>query len=134
MDILSGTSETLWHSDEHEIRQLLMGRRITSVTDNTLTLDNGTTLTVEAANHDGPCCDMHNTLHFLATFDNVITRVQFVTKELADASAENPRSYEIFVYSSKVKTKNKGKTAILSVSGDQGNFGYGSGYTLTVTP
>lgn len=129
---------TLHNSDEHEIRALLTDRRITSVEDNILTLDDGTCITVLPDNSTGIGHHIEHTLDHLASYDNRITRVQFVNKTYEGDDNKHPhRTYQIFVYSSAIKTKNKGKQKLIEVNEracSSTGYLYGMGFQLIITP
>ena len=114
--------KTLGHEEESAIEALLMGRTAVRVTDDTLLLDDGTTLQVVP--NDGGClCGAGDyDLTELNGVDNIITRVEFVEGSAGDFNT----AYRIFVLADNQRIN------LLTVEGDDGNGWYGTGYEIVV--
>ena len=117
---------TFYQDDADAITELLMGRKVTKVSDAELLLDNGTVLRLEG--NDGGCaCNAGcYDLVELNGCDNVITRVEFRNDPDDDYSDENG-VYQIFVYADNHKIN------LATFEGSDGNGYYGTGYSITVT-
>lgn len=118
-------------SDEEEIAQLLIGRRVEKVTENTLLLDDGTILEVQG-NEGGCACSAGDYyLTELNGVDNAIMSVE-IERRLADGEeaddwyGEPDEVYTIFVYAENEKIK------LAQFEGSDGNGYYGTGFQLTV--
>lgn len=112
--------------DQDAVEKLLMGRQVTDVTDNRLTLDDGTVLTF-VGNEGGCSCGAGDyDLTSLARVDNVITRVEFVNDPDGDDYSGATGVYEIFVYAENEKI------SLARFEGSDGNGYYGTGYTILV--
>ena len=107
-----------------EIKNLLMFHKIMKVVDDTLVLDNGTELTVEANEGCGGCSSGWYSITELNECNNVITNVEFDCDDCDNG--EDDTSYKIFVYAEDKHIK------ILQVDGNDGNGYYGTGYTIYV--
>lgn len=112
-------------ADHDKVTELLMGRRVVKVSDNTLWLDSGALLTLEG--NDGGCvCGAGDyELTALNEVDNVITKVEFVDDPDDDSRPENGR-YEIFVFADNERIN------LATFEGSDGNGYYGTGYSIKV--
>lgn len=118
------------HDDDYEISQILVGRKIISYVDDTLTLDNGTTLYIQPNDGCGGCVSGYYQLDALNTFDNVITKAEVsVADDLTTSQYGSTTTYELFVYAEGVPTGQ----SVVTVSGDDGNGYYGTGFSIIVT-
>jgi hypothetical protein len=110
------------HKEKEAIEDLLLGHTVAVVDDKTLTLDNGTQLTLVGNMGCGGCPMGAYDLTALNGADNVITRVSFF---------ENPDDvnglYQIFVYMAHDMIN------LASFEGCDGNGYYGTGYTIHVS-
>ena len=126
-------SSRLDYNDEDEIRALLIGHSVAKAADDKLTLDDGTVLEIIGNDGCGGCASGNYWLDDLNDCLNIITAVTFddTANDHADLDAygfyEGQRSYRIFVYA-----ENK-QINLLTVSGDDGNGYYGTGYSIKVT-
>ena len=112
-----------------DIAHHLVGRTIVSVSDSegegTLTLDDGTTLTIIPNQGCGGCINGWYHLERLEGVENVITSVEMVTRtQPYDYGYEDV--YELFVFTE------AGKHHLATIQGDEGNGYYGYGFTVTV--
>lgn len=117
---------TFYETDHAEVEALLLGRKVTKVSDDTLVLDDGTSLKFEG--NDGGCvCSAGDyDLTELNGVDNVITNVEFVD----DPDSEDRPSngvYKIFVFADNKKIN------LAIFEGSDGNGYYGTGYSIQVT-
>lgn len=117
-------SRELYYCEEEKIKELLMYRKIVKVENDTLYLDNGTTLEVVGNVGCGGCASGNYDVTELNECDNVITNVEFVCDD--DDSEWGDTSYKIFVYAENKKIK------IIQVDGTDGNGYYGTGYSIIV--
>ena len=116
-----------YESDENEIRELLLYRKVVKVEGNTLVLDNGTELTFEGNAGCGFCGSGWYSVTELNECDNVITNVEFVRDNVVkNKDGYDETSYKIFVYAEDKHIK------LAQIDGDDGNGYYGTGYTLYV--
>ena len=111
--------------DEKEIKELLLYHKITKVNENTLELDSGTILEIEANEGCGGCYSGWYSIAELNDCDNAITNVEFVCDNNCKNDGDET-SYKIFVYAEDKHIK------LLQVDGDDGNGYYGTGYTIYV--
>lgn len=124
-----GVSE-IGYSQEGEIRELLLGRRVVEVDGDHLQLDNGTIVRV-IPNGGGCSCGAGDyELEHLSLVDNAITKVEFELVNLPgfDKYDTDKYAYRIFVFADNKRIN------LLSVEGDDGNGYYGTGYELLVKP
>ncbi|MCI8466957.1 MAG: hypothetical protein HFI08_02025 [Bacilli bacterium] len=117
---------SLYQNDEEEIKELLLGRTIEKVNDNTLKLDNG--LILEIQPNQGCCCGAGDyDITELNECLNVITNVELVEENINNSDGwSDEYSYKIFVYAEDKKIK------LLQVDGDDGNGYYGTGYEIVI--
>ena len=107
--------------DEKELKDLLVGHKVTQVVDATLTLDDGTSLYFEANEGCGGCGSCCYTLNELNKVDNIITNVEITT---ADEGYDT--YYRIYVYAEQPQL-------LAEFEGSDGNGFYGTGFTITVS-
>ena len=119
--------------DGRDLAPHLVGRTIISVSkdtnedgmgDGTLTLDDGTTLTITPNEGCGGCENGWYYLEHLEGAENIITSVETVTRT-DDYGGEDV--YELFVFTE------AGKHHLATIHGDEGNGWYGYGFTVNVT-
>jgi hypothetical protein len=115
-------NQVLLHSNTDEIEGLLLGRTVTVVGDNTLTLDDGTQLTLVGNEGCGGCNNGRYDLTALNGVDNVITRAAFF-----EAPNDTNGLYQIFVYAAHDMIN------LVTFEGGDGNGFYGTGYHIRVT-
>lgn len=111
-----------------QFAELLAGRKIVKAQNNALWLDNGMKLKITP--NDGGCtCGAGDyRVTDLNTCDNIITSAALVHEESnGDQYAETPNTWRLFVFS--------GNQAVnaFTVTGDDGNGYYGTGFHITVT-
>lgn len=116
----------LYYSNENEIKDLLMFRKVIKVENSTLFLDNGVELEVVANSGCGGCSAGWYEVTELNGCDNAITNVEFICDDINDPKSYDDTSYKIFVYAEDKKIK------LLQVDGSDGNGYYGTGYTIMV--
>lgn len=118
---------TLDHDDAEAITALLVGRKITKVSDTELLLDNGTALRLEG--HEGGCsCGAGDyELTELNGCDNIITSVELVNSPDSDYD-EGDGTYRIFVIADNQRIN------LATFTGSDGNGYYGTGYYIHVRP
>ncbi len=125
--------------DTTQITELLMGRKVTDVLGDVMTLDNGTRIKVQG--NDGGCsCGAGDyELSVLNRVDNIITNVEFDYRPAGDGDyvefdendpdapgSEYEGFYRIYVFAGHEKIN------LLQVDGTDGNGYYGTGFSLTV--
>ena len=118
------------HTEEEAIRMLLTGRRIVSAHEDTLTLDNGTTVKVIPNSGCGGCTSGGYWLEHIAAVDNIITDVRIDSEQVGEPRAggdDGAFRYSIFVFADAVEIN------AVTVEGDDGNGYYGTGYRLLIT-
>jgi hypothetical protein len=103
------TTETIYYDDEKAIGDLLMGKTVVKVGDDTLALSDGTVLTIVP--NEGGCSN------------NAIMNV--VIKQVEDEPYGDTH-YQIFVLAEDRRIK------LLDVSGNDGSGYYGTGYWIEV--
>lgn len=119
------------HTDEEDIREVLMGRKVESVSifDHEIVLDDGTVLEI-APNNGSLHSEFGNYfLEDLNTTDNIITKVEFgesLRYPTGSTWADTEKRYTIFVYADSQKIN------LLEVDGDDGDGNYGTGYEICV--
>ena len=113
--------------DQKEIQTLLLGHRITKVSENILELDDGTQ--IQFVGNSGCCvCESgHYYLMELNGVDNIITKVEF---DYSPASyydyPEEDGHYRIFVVAEDKRI------TLAEFEGTDGNEYYGTGYSIIV--
>jgi hypothetical protein len=114
--------------DKAGIEQLLMGRKVAKVADDTVVLDNG--IRLRFVGHDGGCSCSSGCydLTELNGVDNVITRVEFVDAPGGDGFALSEGHYSIFVFADNQRIN------LATFEGTDGNGYYGTGYAVHVVP
>lgn len=113
-------------NNKEEIRELLVGRKVIKVDDETLTLDDGKTLVL--AGNDGGCsCGAGDYyLRELNGCDNIITSVEFEDNPADDTTDFYEGYYKIFVLA------DNNRINLATFEGSDGNGYYGTGYTIQV--
>ena len=108
-----------------EISNLLLGRTVTKVSDDTLILDDGRIL--KLAGNEGCCCGSGDyALTDLNDCPNVITKVEF--NDSPDGNGlDGECVYQIFVFAGDKRIN------LATFEGSDGNGYYGTGYSITVT-
>lgn len=118
--------------DEKEISELLVGRKVTKVSNNTLLLDDGTELEVQGNDGGCSCGSGDFGLTELNGVDNAIMSVSIEnrTKSAEEQEADEWSGYEevftIFVYAENQQIK------LAEFEGSEGNGYYGTGFQLIV--
>ena len=116
-----------YESDENEIRELLLYRKVVKVEGDTLILDNGTELTFKGNEGCNLCGNGWYYVRELNDCDNVITNVEFIRDDdIKNKDSDDDMSYKIFVYAEDKHIK------LAQIDGSDGNGFYGTGYTLYV--
>lgn len=114
-------------SDSGAIRELLLGHKVVKVDDDTLRLDNGTTLRLKG-NEGGCSCNAGcYDLTVLNGIDNIITKVEYNFDPGGD-DMNGDGVYEIFVFADNQKVN------LATFAGTDGNGYYGTGFSINVTP
>lgn len=132
--------KTFNHSQEDNIREILMGHRVINVeifsesirlegkwgeVEGKLTLDNGQMLYVIPNKGGCSCSSGDYDLTSLERVDNLITRVDFETPD-SSKWGDVEGAYRIFVLAGHERIN------LLSIEGSDGNGYYGTGYELVV--
>ncbi len=118
----------LREDQETEIRELLIGRKVTKVSDDTLTLDDGTKLVIEGNEGCGGCSSGWYELTELNECpDNAIMNVEFETHNNVTNIYDEHYTFKVFVLAADRRIK------LWEVDGDDGNGYYGTGYWIKVT-
>lgn len=118
-------STRLYEDNKDAIKELLTGRRVEKVGDDTLRLDDGTVLTL-GGNEGGCSCGAGDyDLVTLNGVDNVITNVEFEDSPSGDDS-DGEGFYRIFVYAGNERIN------LAIFEGTDGNGNYGTGYWIAV--
>lgn len=114
--------------NQDEIRELLMGRRVTKISDDTVILDNGTKLRIEGNDGCGGCISgWYNLTELNECPDNAIMNVEFETDHNDDDVYDEHWTFKVFVLAADRRIK------LWEVDGDDGNGYYGTGYWIRVT-
>lgn len=115
-------------NDQAAITELLVGRKVTKVANDQLTLDgDGMTLTFKG-NEGGCSCGAGDyDLTELNGVDNIITSVTFEDNPSGDDLPAGSGYYKIFVFADNQKIN------LATFEGSDGNGYYGTGYSITVT-
>lgn len=118
------------HDDHDEIAELLTGRRIATVNEDseTLELDDGTI--VKVVPNDGGCsCGAGDYfLKALGATDAAITRAEVIVEDAVEGQEYGETRYRIQVYAAGVPVN------AVVIEGDDGNGYYGTGFQLIVSP
>jgi hypothetical protein len=115
------------HDQEAEIAELLVGHKVTKVSDDHLMLDDGTVL--KLFGNDGGCACSAGCydLTELNGVDNIITRVEVEAKPDDDSIFDGePGTYRIFVFADNQKIN------LATFEGTDGNGYYGTGFHVLV--
>lgn len=113
-------------NSDKEITELLLGRKVIAVLGNdTLVLDTGMEIEVVPNSGCSGCASGGYGIDYINSCEAVITSVR-LSDEDGDPHGEDAHIYKIHVLAA-----NK-EQVLLSVSGDDGNGCYGTGYTLNV--
>lgn len=115
-------NKELDYYETDEIKALLLGRKVVSVKDDVLVLDNEVVLKIRPNEGCGGCSSGWYGLNELNRVDNAITDVRFERRE---TDKYGGAVYEIFVYA-------EHEQLLAKVSGDDGNGYYGTGYQIEV--
>ena len=115
----------LTEQDKVAITELLVGHKVTKVTDDKLILDDGTKLTLMGNMGCAGCVSGQYELSELNGVDNIITAVEF-EDDPGDSDWDLDGSYRIFVYA------NNEKINLATFNGTDGNGYYGTGYRIDV--
>lgn len=113
----------LCEQNEKEIKELLLGHKVTVDDYDNLVLDNGIMLQINPNIGCGGCESGNYYLEHIASVNNAITNVEFVEEFEDDCYYEH---YKIFVIADGMTTE------LLDVYGTDGNGYYGTGYTIDV--
>jgi hypothetical protein len=113
-------------ADKQEITDLLTGRKVVKVADDTLRLDDGRVLRL--VGNDGGCACSAGCYDLTALngVDNVITKVEFEDSPSGD-DEEGEGFYKIFVFADNERIN------LATFEGSDGNGYYGTGYAIHVT-
>lgn len=114
------------HEDVTEIRELLLGRTVKKVAEDSLLLDDGTF--VRLVGNDGGCACSAGCydLTELNEVPNIITNVEVQSDPAGDGYGDAEGVYRIFVYAENRKIN------LATFEGSDGNGYYGTGFHLTV--
>ena len=115
----------LTEEDHDAIVELLLGRKVEKVDDETLRLDNGVRLTLRG--HEGGCACSAGCYELteLNGVDNVITKVELVDSPSGDG-LDGEGAYRIFVFAANERIN------LATFEGSDGNGYYGTGYSIEV--
>lgn len=114
---------TLHECNEKEIKELLLGHKVTVDDYDNLVLGNGVVLQINPNIGCGGCESGNYYLEHIASVNNAITNVELVEEYDDDCYYEH---YKIFVIADGMTTE------LLDVYGTDGNGYYGTGYTIDV--
>lgn len=117
----------LTETDHDELANLLVGHKVTKVSNTDLVLDDGTRLSFVGNDGGCSCSAGCYDLTELNGTDNIITNVEFHDSP-TDDSGVGEGVYEIFIYADNRRIN------LARFEGDDGNGYYGTGYTVRVTP
>ncbi len=119
------TTETIYYDDEKAIGDLLMGKTVVKVGDDTLALSDGTVLTI-VPNYGGCSCGAgdYSIEELNGCPNNAIMNV--VVKQVEEEPYWGDIHYQIFVLAEDRRIK------LLDVSGNDGSGYYGTGYWIEV--
>lgn len=119
---------TLTHEDTEKIKNLMVGRIIIQVQNDTLVLDDLTKLRIIPNSGCGGCENGYYELAFLNHVHNVITNVEFNEEMIDNKPEEYPMVYSIYVYTDALTTA----APLAEITGNDGNGYYGTGYRVDV--
>lgn len=115
----------LYHYQQEQIKDLLLGRTVTKVADNSLILDDGTILRIHPNEGCGGCSSGWYDISELNDCPvNAIMNVEF-------SEEEQENGYDDYVYRIFVLAENQ-RIKLLEVEGSDGNGYYGSGYWIEI--
>lgn len=115
------------HSFEEGIVELLVGRSVFRVSEDTLELDDGRLLRFLGNSGGCSCGSGDYPLTELNGVDNIITKVEFVDSPGVDHPTDKGEGhYKIFVYADNKKIN------LATFEGHDGNGYYGTGYSIHV--
>lgn len=118
------TTRLYSQGDNGEIEALLLGHRVTSATNDTLTLDDGTVL--EVTGNEGCACAYGNyDISALNTFDNIITKVELV-EDMAEDYSNEYGDVHLFVYA-----EGGNSVELIHAEGVDSGY-YGTGFSIVV--
>lgn len=123
-------SQTVYYNNEAQIRDLLTGRSIKKISEDTLELDNGLMLTLFGNEGCGGCISGWYDLTALNGCPNIITNVEFDYQPAEDdyqpAMSADVGHYKIFVFADNQKIN------LATFEGTDGNGYYGTGYWIEI--
>ena len=119
-------AEVLDYRDKADIRALLLGRRVTKVSEDHIRLDDGALVRIYANRGCGGCPSGRYHLCDLNDVDNVITAVDFVQETTENEWGVREKTYRVFVVAEDKRVN------LFAVEGSDGSGYYGSGYELLV--
>lgn len=117
------STKSIRYNDMKNLREILLGRKVESVEQDTLTLDNGVKLKVVANEGCGGCESGWYEIESLNKFDNIITDVRISESE----TEEYDERITIYVFS-----ESEIMHPLIKVRGDEGNGFYGRGFEIEV--
>jgi hypothetical protein len=120
-------NKLLSEEDPEAITQLLLGRKVAKVDDETLLLDNGVRLRLQGNNGGCSCGSGDYALTELNGVDNVITNVEFDNSPDGDHHPDGEGIYRIFVFADNQRIN------LATFEGSDGNGWYGTGYSIEVS-
>ncbi len=119
--------DRLGETSLERLQELLVGRRISAVEEGRyaheklFVLDTGARLVVAANEGCGGCANGAYELVSIGDFNNAITSVKLVVRDVADTSF-----FELFVYAEGLSK------SVLQVAGTDGEMDYGRGFSVRV--
>ena len=116
-------------SDDGLYTQLLRGRYVTSIDDDTITLDDGTELYIHGNEGCGGCESGWYWLEQVYKQGSRQARIMSAYVAYGEDDEEAPSVYTLFV----MVDGNPTQLPLATVRGDNGNGYYGNGFTLTAT-
>lgn len=118
--------ELFTEADKQGITELLTGRKVVKVADDTLRLDDGRLL--QLVGNDGGCACSAGCYDLTALngIDNVITNVEFEDSPSGDYDEGGEGFYKIFVFADNERIN------LATFEGSDGNGYYGTGYAIHV--
>ena len=142
MNIYKDVKSSINHSEEREINDLFVGRKVVEVDESRalIILDNGTEVHVVPNDGCGGCPSGYyeiKHLNMIKESDHVITAVS--VKEENNSTEEERYNesdvtvYQLAVYASGVSSDDGVSTNLVEISGSDGNGYYGTGFVLEVT-